>query len=309
MKILRLFIIIILPLYTTFFSGTVIAEDISEEGRTPPAGLELPSTQPRDEFTVGIITLSPPELYVIVEDKKAKKKRLYKKDAYRRIKNKDLKLLRAVWLDTIEYRYKPIYEKVELVWEEFEFVELKGKKAVLKREFIEKPEKIIEQEEITIEEEIEEIAEEEPKEEISAKRLLAELFFKIESKKISDHEWEISLPTIMDAAANFATVLGIVTKKIDELLDPEKRSKIYFNTSLGKGALGPNGLLIKSLNSRLRAKCGIKDDDLIKTVNGKNLTAIQDIAVLFSSFAGSPQTLTVKLIRDDTDLTLTYYIK
>ena len=59
----------------------------------------------------------------------------------------------------------------------------------------------------------------------------------------------------------------------------------------------------------MRRKSGIDEDDLIKTVNGKRLTTIQDVAGIFAAFTGAPQTVTVRLVRDDSEITHTYYIK
>lgn len=268
-------------------------------------------SQPSDEFTVGVITLSPPESYMVMEDPKTRTKRLYKKDDYDNIKGMDLKFLQSLLIDTIEYRYRPVQKKVKFVSEEFELVELKQKKAVLKRDYIEEPEEIMEEAAVEEEEEIieKEIAEETAPKKPRAKRLMAEFFFKIETKKISDHEWEVSLPTLMGAAANFSDVLGVVAGKIEKVLEPEKETRIFFKTSLGKVSLGSDGLLIESLNSRLKSKCGLKDKDLIKSANGKNLIAIQDVAAVFSSFSSSPQTTTLKLVRDEDPLTFTYYIR
>ena len=267
-------------------------------------------------FTVGTITLSPPEDYVVVEDLKTGKKRLYKKSEYQKAKTEEAKPLQTISIEAIEYRYRPVKGGVKFISEGFELVELKGAKAVLKKDYIETPidegplEELDEEPEEEIVEILEETEEEEKEdEEITAKRLLGSLFFKIESKKISDHEWEIGLPSTLNAAANFSNVLSIVMEKLDKLLEPEKSTKIYLKSSIGKGVLGPDGLLIEDFNSRLRVKCGIEEDDLIKMVNGRSITTIQDVASVFAGFSGEAQTVTVRLVRDEEELTLTYYIR
>jgi hypothetical protein len=278
-----------------------------------PAVADGESTEGANEYTVGTITLSPPEAYIIVEDAKTKKKRLYKKDEYEKSENRDLIAVETIELDTIEYRYMPVEGGVEFISKEFELIEIKETTAVLKRDYAETPEMEEEIPEVPMIEEtielMEEAMEEEAEQEGIAKRLVAELFYKIESEKISDTEWEVNLPSLLGAADNFGRVLGIVTEKVAGLLEPEKTAKIYFKSSIGKGALGPDGLLIESLSAGLKSKCGIEDKDLIKTVNGKSLRTIQDVAALFSAFSASPQTVTVKLLRDESDLTLTYYIR
>jgi S1-C subfamily serine protease len=119
----------------------------------------------------------------------------------------------------------------------------------------------------------------------------------------------VKLPTVLEAAANFGEVLGIVIAKIDELRDPERRSRLYLRSSLGRTELGPDGLVIESMNSRMRAKFGIEEDDIIKAVNGRTMRDIQDVAAAFSAFTGEPQTVTVMLVRDEEEFTLTYYIR
>jgi len=282
------------------------------EGKTEKSG--------SNEFVVGTVTISPPEEYVIIKDVKSKRRRLYEKTQYEKIKeDKNIKFLRTALIDTIEYRYNPIEGKVVFSANLFEFVELEDKTAILKRDYVKMPELPPEDvPELLIEEEFleetpeteEEAGQGRERTKISAKRLVASLFYKIESKKISDTEWEISLPTIIDAAANFGYVLGLVTKKVTEVRDEEESARLYFVASIGKGALGPEGLLIESLSARLKAKCGIKDDDLIISVNGKGLTTLQDVSALFSTLdPGSPRTIVIKIARDDSELTHTYYLK
>jgi hypothetical protein len=270
--------------------------------------------QASDEFTVGVLSHSPPEKYVVVEEVETKTRRIYKKSTYDGMKKDGLNMIQAVSLEEIEYRYKPVSGAVKFVSDEFELVELKEKKAILKKAYIEQREIIDKEEELLPEEgavpdEVLEEMEEAEKKEPGARRLAASLFFKIKSKKLSDTEWEISLPTILDAAANFGEVLSVVVEKISKLIDSEVSTKVYLKSSLGRVELGPKGLLIESLNSRLRKKTGLKDDDIIKTVNGKNLTAIHDVTGLFSTFTGSPQTITVRFERDEEALTHTYYIR
>ncbi|MBL7068554.1 MAG: hypothetical protein ISS34_01675 [Candidatus Omnitrophica bacterium] len=281
---------------------------------------EKPREGISNEFVVGSITISPPEEYVIIEDVKSKKKRLYEKAQYEKIKeDKNVKFVQTILIDTIEYRYNPIEGKVKFASNLFEFVELDEKKAILKRDYAkeselpitDEPEPLMEEE---LTEEMPEIEEEAIKEtekaKTGAKRLIASLFYKIESKEISDTEWEISLPSILDSAGNFAHVLGLITKKVADVIEPEKTAKLYISTSIGKGALGPEGLLIESLSTRLKAKCGIKDDDLITSVNGKTLSALQDVSAIFSSLdPATPHTIVIRLVRDDSELTHTYYIK
>lgn len=295
------------------------AEDSTVEEKDSPSikTVALPSELKDDsgEFTVGIVTLSPPEEYVIAEETDTKKKRLFKKIGYENIKDKNLTMVREVMLETIEYRYRPVGSKSDFASEEFELVELEATKAVLKKDCMEKPqEPTIEERRPLIEETaqtLQEIVIEEEAEgkEPFAKRLVTNLFLKIETKELKENEWEVILPTTKDAAANFGSVLGIVIKKIGELLDPGIATKIYFKTSLGKAALGSGGLQIESLNSKLRSNFGINDGDLIKSVNTRRLSTIQDVVGIFSSLTGSPQTFVVQLVRDEEDITLTYYIR
>ncbi len=281
----------------------------------------MPAEEPKvrdsaGELTVGTISLTPPEAYVVIEEEKTKKKRLYKKDGYKDLQPQGSRLIETVLLGSIEYRYKPVKGEVKFISSEFELVELKDGRAVLKRDYAKIPAQPPREEETTetapgeapIEEKAE-ITESLLEEKTTAKRLALELFFKIETEEISEHEWEVALPTVLQAAANFTEVLAIVIKKIDQLWDPEKQTIVRFSSSLGKAALGSQGLSIDSLNSRLRSKFGLKDGDIIKNVNGKSLSSIRDIAACASSFSASPQTVTVRLERDGDPLVLTYYIK
>ncbi len=267
-----------------------------------------------DEVTVGKEELSPPQTYVIVEELSTKKKRLYKDKAFDEIKDKkDLRLVERLSIKSIEYRYRPVDKASGSTPEEFTILEITDGRAILIKDYIPEP-GIKEEDEVLeiFEEETTEIIEEleEEQSQPTAKRLVSELFLKIEGKELSEHEWEIKLPSTLEAAANFGIVLGIITKKVSELLEPDKKSKIFFKTSIGKVMLGPDGITIESLNSRLRSLCGLKDDDIVKTINGKNVTTISDIAAVFSGLPlSSPHNVTLRLLRDDEELTHTYYVR
>ena len=277
------------------------------------------------EFIVGLITHSPTEEYIIVEEADTKIKRLYKKDVYNNMEKKGLVFKESVLLEEVEYRYKPVAGGTKLVSEDFELFKLEDKKAILKKEYVDTPDEpweetlIPEEEPFSVEDPLLEKETEQPLKKRGAKRLVSSLFYKIKSKKLSDTEWEISLPTILGAAANFGEVLGIVVEKISTLLEDESddetgaqvRTKVYLKSSLGKVTLGPNGLVIESLSSRMKQKSGLKSDDIIKSVNGKSLTSIQSVTSVFSTFSGAAQTITVRILRDneEEEITHTYYVR
>lgn len=291
--------------------STIVSYSLSVFSATPAIAQDKSED---NGFTVGTITLSPPEKYIITEDVKTGKRILYKEAAYDSADKKGLKLIDSVILEEIEYRYLLVSGDVKMASEQFELVEVKGRKAVLKKEHVDKPELVEEEEPLPVFPEevlyIEEAADGlAPDKKTKARRLVASLFLKIKSSEISENEYEITLPTILDAAANFGEVLNVVVIKIDDLLDSESPTRIYLKSSLGSVRLGPGGLFVKSLNSAMRKKTGIKDDDLIKSINGKSITGIRDIVSVFSSYAGSAQTFTVSLTRDEEDLTITYYVR
>jgi hypothetical protein len=281
-----------------------------------------------DEFVVGVITHTPAEEYVVAEESKTKALRLYKKDIYANMKKKGLVFKETVIIEEIEYRYKPAATARDIISEDFKLYELKEGKAVLKKEHRE--EEILaseedlyfpEEEVVTLEEPLLEETVEELVKKTKAKRLVASLFYKIESTRLSDNEWEISLPTVLEAAANFGEVLAVVVDKINALLEEEAegqseseaasrpRVKVYLKSSLGKVSIGPNGLLIESLSSRMKKKSGLKSDDIIKNVNGKSINSIGDITSVFSVFSGAAQTVTVRILREEEELTHNYYVR
>ncbi|MFH1753897.1 MAG: hypothetical protein ABH875_06910 [Candidatus Omnitrophota bacterium] len=289
-----------------------------------------------NESIVGVIKHSPAEEYVVIEEVSTKTKRLYKRDIYEHMDMEGLKLIEGVSLEEIEYRYKPATGGAKTVSEDFELHELEEKRAVLKKAYVDSPEAPPAEETLAPEEDLLLLPEEASAQEeadptankVGAKRLVSSLFYKIESNKLSDTEWEISLPTALDAAANFGEVLGIVAEKIGNLIsdEPEEetgeategesdetatqaRTKVYLKSSLGKVSLGPKGLLIESLSSRMKLKSGLESDDVIKSVNGKSLTSIQAMVGAFSAFTGAAQTITVRILRDEEELTHTYYVR
>jgi len=269
-----------------------------------------------NEYTAGTITLSPPERYIVANDTALKKKRIYNEAEFEKIDKKNIEMLDTVTIKEIEYVYKPVTSSDGFVSQEFELLEIKDGKATLRKEHIETPPEPEEYDEPEIEEELaleEAVVEEAPQEAESeastSSILLAELFFKIETEQISEDEWEVRLPTILEAAANFSGVLELVIKKIEGLVDPEINSRIYFKSSLGKVSIGPEGMTIEDINSRLGKKLGLQDGDLIRALNGRNVTTIYDIAALFSTFTGGPQTATVTIEIDDEELVQTYYIR
>ena len=170
----RLFITLFLLASIALTSAVITFSQDTENADLPI--IEENDEAAEGEFTVGVITLSPPEDYIIVEEVKTKKKRLYKKAAYEEIEDENLKPLQTVTLDAIEYRYRPVQKKVEFVSEQFELFGLKDKKAILKRDYIDTPVEVIEEteapQEIIEAQPVEEPPAEEPKKEITAKRLI-----------------------------------------------------------------------------------------------------------------------------------------
>ncbi len=270
-------------------------------------------------YVVGTLAVPRSEDYVIIEETKTGKKRLYSRVDYQFIKhNKGIKFIRSVYIDRIEYRYSPVEGKVDFASKLFEFVSLEGDKAVLQRDYASVPEPDLDKQEgpgfleeaTMVDKPFEDIERGLRSADPKAKRLVSSLFYQIRTKKISQNEWEVELPTILDAMGNFGNVLKIVTEKIAGVLEADRASMVFFKTAIGKGALGSEGLVIESLSSRLRGKFGIKDDDLITSINGKTLNNIQGVGAIFSGIdPGSPQTVTVKITRDEEELVNTYYLK
>jgi hypothetical protein len=262
--------------------------------------------------TVGMLTLDPPEEFIVVEESATGARRLFKKEAYAPLKKEGLEFIETATISELEYKTRPPLAGEKPGPGEFELIGISGKRAVLFKieapaaKPLPEPEYFDDDPDLPVEVIVED---EEEKKEITAKRLASSLFLKIKSKKISDTEWEIDLPSTLDAASNFAAVLQIVTDKIAQIIDPEAPTRIYFKSSLGKGRLGPDGLLIESLNARIRKKSGLKEDDLIKTVAGRTLTSIQDVSAAFSALSGEARSVSVTLAREDEDLTHIYVIK
>ena len=314
----------IITLYTRLYHITVIAGILvisaviaffngSASGESGAADTIAPGG-----YVVGTLAVPRSMDYVIVEELKTGKKRLYSRVDYQFIKhNKDIRFIRSLYIDRIEYRYSPVEGKVDFVSNLFEFVSLEGDKAVLQRDYSSMPEAAFDEQErpgfleeaTMVDKPFDDESGLKPMD-IKAKRLVSSYFYQIRTKKLSENEWEVELPTILNAMSNFANVLKIVTEKITGILEANSASRVFFNTAIGKGVLGSEGLVVESLSSRLRGKFGIKDDDLITSVNGKALNNIQGVGAIFSGIdPGSPQTVSAKITGGEAELVNTYYLK
>ncbi len=310
------------PAFTSFVLTAIFSAFLAAFVTFISAAEEPPAV--REGSTVGVLTLDPPEVFVVVEEPGSGTRRLYRKEVYEAAGEEGLKPVKTVTLKELEYRYRPLKPGEKPGSAEFELIGLRDGRAVLFKPHDESMPVDIAPEPVYVEETTDNILQVTLEEEAgerqgsAAKRLVSPLFYKIKSERISETEWAVELPSLLEASANFAHVLGIVTQKVSELIEPGTPARIYFKSSLGRGRLGPGGLLIESLNTRLREKSGLGEGDLIKSVNGRSLSTLQDISAVSSVFTGGPKTAVVIFIRDGDDqeaeqegeeVRHTYYIK
>jgi len=211
---------------------------------------------------------------------------------------------KAVSTDVVEYRYdaseRPTKDKVE----DFTIRDLEKKKVVLEKHY-DKAALLA-------------ALSEEEREVFNAPQLedtdtIKSSFFEdINIEKIEDDAWAIDVESAKLAIDNTGKAIISTIKKVEPRFRFREGPSLKFNCELGDIVLNRDGFLIQDLAvAKLAERAGIKQGDLIKSINGQSINSLYGIYRAYMSFKGDKdiEALNVNIIRDGRPETLTYKIR
>ncbi len=145
-----------------------------------------------------------------------------------------------------------------------------------------------------------------------SKKIKAELFENIEINKIGEDTWAFDRENARKAISNTEQTLDSVIKSVRPQFRFGEGPSLKFNCELGDIVLNREGFLIQNLAvAKLAERSGIKQGDLIKTVNRQPVNSLYGVfkAVMDIKSNSSTKVVNVDLVRDGKFKTLTYKIK
>jgi len=139
-----------------------------------------------------------------------------------------------------------------------------------------------------------------------------EIFFnQMLSKYMGDNVWIIDGKSVTVSAVNNAAKAFIdVTKKVRAIgFSPKSGLKLRVSSKTISGVLDADGFRADSLGPGLRQKTGLFPGDIIKSVNGKNVSSMLGlILILLDVKKDNIKEVTVDIVRNNKPLKLTYLI-
>ncbi len=147
---------------------------------------------------------------------------------------------------------------------------------------------------------------------VDKKVLITELFDKINSKKIGDNVWSIDRSSAQPAINNAGAVIMSAIKRVEPKYRFGEGASLKFNTDLGAGVVNKDGFLVQNIAvAKLTESFGIKEGDVIKTINGYPVNSLLGIYRAYENVASNQgaRLLSIDITRDGKTKTLVYKIR
>ena len=147
---------------------------------------------------------------------------------------------------------------------------------------------------------------------VDKKVIITELFDKITSKKIGDNAWEVDRSSVEPAIRNAGAALLSAIKRVEPRYRFGEGPSLKFNTDLGTAVVNKEGFLVQDIAvAKLTEGFGIKEGDIIKTINGSPVTSLLGMYRLYEDVASnkSVKLLSINIARDGKIKTLVYKIR
>jgi hypothetical protein len=152
-----------------------------------------------------------------------------------------------------------------------------------------------------------------PRDEASDKKvLITELFDKINSKKIGDNVWSLDRSSAQPAINNAGAAIMSAIKRVEPKYRFGEGASLKFNTDLGTAVVNKDGFLVQNITvAKLTESFGIKEGDVIKTINGYPVNSLLGIYRAYENVAlnQGAKLLSIDIIRDGKTKTLVYKIR
>jgi len=144
------------------------------------------------------------------------------------------------------------------------------------------------------------------------KIIIAELFNKIESRKIGDSIWVLNKSGNKSAVNNVGAALTSAIKMVEPGYRFGEGPDLRFNTDIGTVVVNKEGFLVQNIAvAKLTENFGIQKGDIIKSVNGHPVNSLFGIYRIYEDIASNEATklLSIDIARGGNKKTLIYKIR
>lgn len=218
---------------------------------------------------------------VLLEDVGSKKTFILEPGTRVPLKDTVIIFEKAVQSDVVEYNYKTAEKPTREQLEDFTVKNLSKKKIVLERPY-------------------------------KAETLKAALFDKIETQKLEENVYAVDKKSARSAMKNAGLTLLSVIKNIKPEYRFGKGPSLRFDSELGAAVLNNQGFLVQDLlDKSLMEKTGIKEGDLIRSVNGEPVNSLIGLYRLYQQITSDDgmKSVSIDIVRDGKQKILVYKIK
>lgn len=142
--------------------------------------------------------------------------------------------------------------------------------------------------------------------------IITELFNKIDSKKIGDNVWALDRQSAESAIHNAGVALISAIKRVEPRYRLGEGPSLKFNTDLGTAVVNKEGFLVQNIAiAKLTENLGIKEGDIIKSINGYPVNSLLGIYRAYENIAldKGAKFLSINIAREGKTKTLVYKIK
>ncbi len=142
--------------------------------------------------------------------------------------------------------------------------------------------------------------------------IITELFNKIDSKKIGDNVWMLDRPSAEPAIHNAGVALISAIKRVEPRYRLGEGPSLKFNTDLGIAVVNKEGFLVQNITvAKLTENLGIREGDIIKSINGYPVNSLLGIYRAYENIASDKgaKLLSINIAREGKTKTLVYKIK
>jgi len=147
---------------------------------------------------------------------------------------------------------------------------------------------------------------------VDKKVLITELFDNINSTKIGDNVWSLDRSNAQPAINNAGAAIIAAIKRVEPKYRFGEGASLTFNTDLGTGVVNKDGFLVQNITvAKLTESFGIKEGDVIKTINGYPVNSLLGIYRAYENVASNQGSglLSIDITRDGKTKTLVYKIR
>jgi len=214
---------------------------------------------------------------------------------------------KTVESSVLEYNYnKPAKKITKNDLEDFTIKSLEKQKIVLEKDY----DKVAQAKQLS---DKEKTVFNSPRDEAADKKvLITELFDKINSKKIGDNVWSLDRSSAQPAINNAGAAIMSAIKRVEPKYRFGEGASLRFNTDLGTAVVNKDGFLVQNIAvAKLTESFGIKEGDVIKTINGYPVNSLLGIYRAYENVASNQgaKLLSIDITRDGKTKTLVYRIK